>query len=338
MIRHWQSYRNQPRGFLSGPSNFNSMKDYFHHASAKSIVDNPKYLEPPKPVFGTFLFQNELGILFGDTNSAKSILAVDIGISYSSHVGFWGENAMTDSSINGKVLYYDLEQSTRQFARRYIKAPFVAGQFERISFSIMEYGNADVEQLILEIESRMEVDVPQLIIVDNVQCVLAQNLSITKVKHFMQKLKMLKELNPLLTILIVAHTIKRDLKKPLTQNCMAGSKVIANFADSIFGISDSTVSSSTRYIKQLKAREVPRMEEVAVCNISDDPYLHLELLDFEDEKDHLEKSTARRTSQLDDLVRHRIIDLHEEGESIRDIASELGISKSHVHRVINGQV
>lgn len=314
------------------------MKDYFHHASAKSIVDNPKYLEPPKPVFGTFLFQNELGILFGDTNSAKSILAVDIGISYSSHVGFWGENAMTDSSINGKVLYYDLEQSTRQFARRYVKAPFVAGQFERISFSIMEYGNVDVEQLILEIESRMEVYVPQLIIVDNVQCVLAQNLSITKVKHFMQKLKMLKELNPLLTILIVAHTIKRDLKKPLTQNSMAGSKVIANFADSIFGISDSTISSSTRYIKQLKAREVPRMDEVAVCNISDDPYLHLEFLDFEEEKDHLEKSTARRTSQLDDLVRHRIIDLHEEGVSIRDIASELGISKSHVHRVIIGQV
>ena len=314
------------------------MKDYFHHASAKSIVDNPKYLEPPKPVFGSFLFQNELGILFGDTNSAKSILAVDIGISYSSHVGFWGEDAMTDSSINGKVLYYDLEQSARQFARRYIKAPFVAGQFERISFSIMEYGNADVEQLILEIESRMEVDVPQLIIVDNVQCVLAQNLSITKVKHFMQKLKMLKELNPLLTILIVAHTIKRDLKRPLTQNSMAGSKVIANFADSIFGISDSTVSSSTRYIKQLKAREVPRMEEVAVCNISNDPYLHLEFLDFEEEKDHLEKSMARRTSQLDDLVRHRIIDLHEEGASIREISSELGISKSHVHRVINGQV
>ena len=314
------------------------MKDYFHHASAKSIVDNPKYLESPKPVFGTFLFQNELGILFGDTNSAKSILAVDIGISYSSHVGYWGENAMTDSSINGKVLYYDLEQSTRQFARRYIMAPFVAGQFERISFSIMEYGNADVEQLILEIESRMEVDVPQLIIVDNVQCVLAQNLSITKVKHFMQKLKMLKELNPLLTILIVAHTIKRDLKRPPTQNSMAGSKVIANFADSNFGISDSTVSSSTRYIKQLKAREVPRMEEVAVCNISNDPYLHLEFLDFEEEKDHLEKSMARRTSQLDDLVRHRIIDLHEEGDSIRDIASELGISKSHVHRVINGQV
>ena len=62
------------------------------------------------------------------------------------------------------------------------------------------------------------------------------------------------------------------------------------------------------------------------------------VLDFEDEKDHLEKSMARRTSQLDDLVRHRIIDLHEEGESIRDIASELGISKSHIHRVINGQV
>lgn len=314
------------------------MTDYFHNASAKSIINNPKYLEPPKSVFGTFLFQNELGILFGDTNSAKSILAVDIGISYSSHCNHWGNEAMTDPSIDGKVYYYDLEQSTRQFARRYIQAPFRDEYFERISFSIMQYGNAGVEHLIEEIESRMDIDVPQLVIVYNIQCILAQNLSITKVKFFMQKLKMLKELNPLLTILIVGHTVKRNLKKPLDQNNLAGSKVIANFADSIFGISNSYKGPSMRYIKQIKAREVSRMEDVASCIITDNPYLHLELFDFECENDHLEQSTGGRTSQLDEFVRQRIVELHEEGVSLRDIASELGLSKSHVHRVINGQV
>lgn len=314
------------------------MKKFFNNVSAKSIIANPKYLDPPKSVFGTFLFQNELGILFGDTNSAKSILAVDIGISFSSHYHFWGEEPMTAPSIDGKVYYYDLEQSTRQFARRYIQAPFREGYFERISFSIMEYGNAGVEQLILEIESRMELEVPQLIIVDNIQCILAQNLSVTKIKYLMQKLKMLKELNPLLTVLMVGHTVKRNLRKPLDQNNLAGSKVIANFADSIFGISNSAVSPSTRYIKQLKSREVPRMEEVAVCNIVSEPYLHLELFDFEDEKDHLDETTATRTSQINEMVKQRAHQLHVEGMSIRDIASELGISKSHAHRIVNNQV
>lgn len=314
------------------------MKNYFFDSSAKSIIDNPKYLAPIESVFGQYLFQNELGILFGDTNSAKSVLAVDIGISYSSHVCYWGEEVMTNPNIGGKAFYYDLEQSTRQFAYRYINAPFMEGQFERISFSIVEYGNAGVEHLIEAIGSRMEPDVPQLVIIDNIQCILAQNLSTTKVKFMMQKLKMLKELNPLLTILIVAHTVKRNTKKPLELNSMAGSKVIANFADSIFAISDSFTNRPSKYIKQLKTREGARIEDVAVCNVVGTPYLHLELFDFESEDDHLEKSSGGRTSQLDEFLRKRVAELHAEGASVREIASELGLSKSHVHRIITGQV
>lgn len=314
------------------------MKKYFHNADAKSIIDTQKFHISPRSVFGSFLFQNELGILFGDTNSSKSTLAVDIGISFSSLVHHWEEGVMTDPATRGKVFYYDLEQSIQQFARRYANAPFEAGRFERISFSIMEYGNAGVEQLLLEVESRMKPAEPQLVIIDNVQCVLAQNLSITKVKYFMQKLKMLKELNPLLTILIVGHTTKRNLKKPLDQNSLAGSKVIANFADSIFGISASTMGQSVRYVKQIKTREAAKMEDVASCIITGEPYLHLEFEDWDSEGDHLEKATHGRTSMINELARQRMLELHQEGVSLRDIASELGLSKSQVHRVVNGQV
>lgn len=314
------------------------MADFFYKLDATSIVDNPKYFVPARQVFGNFLFENELGILFGDTNSAKSILSTDIGISFSSHVSHW-DGSMTDETIDGETYYYDLEQSTRQFARRYMAAPFRKGKFERVSFSILQYGEAGTEHLISEVKSRMKANVSQLIIIDNLQCILTQNFSPTKVKALMQQLKMLKDLHPLLTILLVAHTTKRDLNKPLNQNSMSGSKVIANFADSIFGISESVTGSSCRYIKQIKSREVSRADEVAICEIYDHPYLHLELIEYDTEANHLAaRKGASRISKIDEFVRNRILELNEDGASLREIQSELGISKSHVHRILREQV
>lgn len=247
---------------------------------------------------------------------------------------------MTDPRIeNGTVFYYDLEQSDRQFAHRYKNAPFPEGRFFRKKFSIMQYGAAGAEELIEDVKNNMigRINQPTLQILDNLQCAFPQTFSPTKVKYLMQQLKVLKELYPNLTILLVAHTTKRNMSKPLTQNSLTGSKVLANFADSIFGISTSAVGESCRYITQLKSREVARMDEVAVCENSDQPYLHLDLVDFDMEENHLKKIGGPRTSKIDEAIREKIIAMNEKGASTREIESYLGISKSHVSRILRGE-
>ncbi|NBO50672.1 MAG: hypothetical protein EBU80_13355 [Chitinophagia bacterium] len=71
----------------------------------------------------------------------------------------------------------------------------------------------------------------------------------------MQKLKSLKTKYGL-SMLVLAHSPKRSLFNPLTRNDIAGSKHLANFADSIFAIGESAQDKSFRYIKQLKSRAV----------------------------------------------------------------------------------
>ena len=58
-----------------------------------------------------------------------------------------------------------------------------------------------------------------------------------------------------LSILVLAHTPKRATATPLTVNCLAGSKKLANFFDSIFAIGkDVSAGPAGRYVKQLKVR------------------------------------------------------------------------------------
>lgn len=57
-----------------------------------------------------------------------------------------------------------------------------------------------------------------------------------------------------LSILILAHTPKRDATRPITRNDLQGSKMLINFCDSAFAIGESANDSSLRYIKQIKAR------------------------------------------------------------------------------------
>jgi hypothetical protein len=57
-----------------------------------------------------------------------------------------------------------------------------------------------------------------------------------------------------LSLLILAHTPKRDLSQAITRNHLQGSKHLSNLTDSIFTIGESVVDSKTRYLKQIKAR------------------------------------------------------------------------------------
>ena len=55
-------------------------------------------------------------------------------------------------------------------------------------------------------------------------------------------------------MLVIAHTPKRNLSSPITQNDLAGSKRLYNYFDSVFTIGQSARDANIRNVKQLKAR------------------------------------------------------------------------------------
>lgn len=80
-----------------------------------------------------------------------------------------------------------------------------------------------------------------------------------KLKKKKDALPLMKELKFLknkyhLSLLILSHTPKRDLSKPITRNDLQGSKMLINLCDSSFSIGERSTDKGIRYIKMIKAR------------------------------------------------------------------------------------
>ena len=84
--------------------------------SANEWMDEAKSKPIPKKIFGPFWYEEELCILFADTNQGKSLLAVQIIDSVSKGVPTLGLEMELKAS---KVIYFDLELTAKQFEMRY---------------------------------------------------------------------------------------------------------------------------------------------------------------------------------------------------------------------------
>ena len=136
------------------------------------------------------------------------------------------------------------------------------------------------------------------------------------------------------SLLIIAHTPKRNMSNPITQNDLAGSKKLYNFFDSVFAIGKSAKDNRLRYVKQIKVRAGEYRydsDNVIVYEIDPgDGFLHFELIGYACEKEHLKaKDEDESTTQM-----QNILDLKSQGKTVRDIAGILGMSKSAVGRAL----
>ena len=149
----------------------------------------------------------------------------------------------------------------------------------------------------------------------------------------MKTLKALKTKHNL-SMLVLAHTPKRNPGKPLTVNDLQGSKMLINFADSAFAIGKSHTEPGLHYLKQIKQRS--SMGEygdanICLCRIlKDDNFLKFDFIGNGHEHDHLLRAANfRKTRQ------QRVLELYQSGLSCRQIATQLSIHFSTVSRMIH---
>jgi len=295
----------------------------------------------PKKLFGEFWFEGELCILFADTNVGKSILAVQIADAITKDKPI---PEFESDALRQKVLYFDFELSKKQFENRYSKnyqkhyvfnPRFFRVEKNDICITIgNDYSNESLEPDMLRmiIESKSKI-----IIIDNLTG-LENNIEKAAIAlPLMKRLNALKKQHQL-SILILAHTPKRNLSKPITLNDLGGSKTLMNYCDSAFTIGESAKDKNIRYLKQIKVRATEKKydtENVAVCQVSKAKnYLQFEFLKHTSEQEHLKK--------LKDIDQVQLIydakALHEEGKSYREIANKLGVSHMKVSRIIKGSL
>lgn len=315
-----------------------TMNEWLLEAASKPV---------PKRLFDNFWAEGELTILFADTGAGKSALAVQIANSICSGQPIPGFELEASPQ---SVVYFDFELTDMQLQRRYaeeyrertdiwyenhfkfhdalrrVEINGAAAVFDRIR---------DWETLLIrEIEREVAVAESSIIVLDNITYLTREPDKGKFALPLMQRLNDLKKEN-LLSILVLAHTPKRDDSRPISLNDLAGSKILANFADSVFAIGKSQKDGNLRYLKQLKARSTDIRHDlynVAVCVLEkEDNFLGFKYVDDEEEAEHLATMTKSDRSELVDRVKI----LSSQGKSQRQIAKELTISVGAVNKYLN---
>lgn len=299
---------------------------FFRVRSAYKCLLDAQSQSIPRDLYHNLLYEGDLTILFADTNVGKSIFAVQMA---------------DEISKMDKVLYLDLEQTDKQFQKRYSEEyqnmyPF-NDNLLRIDFTQYfsvpdgySYNDYFLESLRLLIESTDA----KIIIIDNMTKLISTDTDKAQAaKPLMDRLIELKREYGL-TLLLLEHTRKTDMYSPISLNQLQGSKMKVNFADAAFSIGRSSKDPNFRYIKQLKCRSsevVYDSENVAVYEIvKEKSFLHFKHIGFGSENEHLK--------QLDENGQSariaNVLELKQQGLSNVMIGKQLGLSESGIRKIL----
>ena len=304
--------------------------------TANECIENAKKQAIPRKYFGFFWFENEVCILFSDTNLGKSILSVQAADSISRGLreGIFGSEAPPQI-----VLYFDFELSDKQCEKRYSFDHNNHYVFDnnlvriQINIDFTDFEKFET-QLFEEMEKAIMETGAKVLIIDNITFLSMESNETSK-----NALPLMKYLIKLknqfgLSILVLAHTPKRpNHANPLIINDLAGSCQLVNFADSVFCIGKSYQGESMRYIKQLKARSCLVEEQVFVCELSK-PYnfLGFEFLSMDYETNHL-KAKKEADEEMKTMI--STMKAGNPDVSMATMAETLGTNKMKIKRLID---
>jgi len=316
-----------------------SRPNAFAAKSANQWLKEASGRAQPKSLFMNMWYEGEVCIFFADTNTGKSILAVQIA---------------RDISEDQPVLYFDFELSDKQFELRYsvngyehyaFPENFIRCEIDSDQVDYEAAGFVNMEDFLSDsMEQLIRTTGAKVLIIDNLTYLKNETEKAKEALPLMKHLKALKKKYGL-SILTLAHTPKRDLSQPITINHLGGSKMLMNFCDSSFSMGLSVQDKNIRYLKQIKCRNgqiTYDTENVAVFEITK-PGNFLGLTPLQSvhgvhgvhttyEREHLKQVTKEEKQG----IINNIISLYNNGmgKSQRAIAAELNISVGMVNKHI----
>lgn len=297
------------------------------------VLEAGKNEPPSRRICGNLIKENEVCILFGDAGTGKTILAFQIGDAASRGVPlFAGEAEFANETKPKLTVYYDFEMQDNELYARYKPTggtPRFNSNYHRSDLNpdFLDLENTD-EMVMNEILRDVEMHKPGLIIIDNITYISSESQDPAVATKLMKKLCALQRRHPPLTILVIAHTPKRDLSQPVQSRHLAGAKNLDNFAKSVIAISFSKQDPDKRYIKHTKCRNrsdgyQPYDESHVIdCVISrNDGSLQYDFYGFSHEQAHL---VAKNHSEIEsEAIQYAYEERTKNGTPFREIANQL---------------
>lgn len=294
--------------------------------SANETIKQALATPTPKDLYDGIIFENSMICIFADTGIGKSTFAVLIG----AHI-----------AESQPVVYFDFELNDKQFQLRYTCTdgetfhtfPKAFIRFGMNEEAEIDYSTDFPHEILENIKAAAESFEAKVLIIDNITYLCPNTEKSELAANFMKELRQLK--NRGYTIIVLAHTPKLPMFRPLSDCDLAGSRQLSNFFDTIIAMGRSTQGEDLRYIKQVKGNRTGATkygaDNVLVCRLCKETSgaLWLERLKTDREKAHIKLKKEDKQS-----VRESVVAFHQNGYSCREISKETGLSKSEVNRII----
>lgn len=288
--------------------------------TANQAMEKALALPPIKALYETFWYENELCIFFAEANVGKSLYAMQMA---------------EYIAQERKVMYLDYELSLSQFRSRYTNdetgVPYkFSDNLFRPSLRIEQVcDEKEVEErLFQKIEEGVKMGI-KIYIVDNITYLCGKLDQGKEATRIMKRLSAMKHTYGL-SLLVIAHTKKKNSKKEIEADDLAGSKRLMNFCDSSFALGKSQGDSRTIYLKQIKVRQGENKhgkDNVILYRIVKDDNFPRFIKDGCSEEEKLLKPSKNGDKEI---LKAKMRILHEDGWSNRAIAKELGIAEGTV--------
>lgn len=310
---------------------------------ANQWIAGSKLRPVPKMLFGEFWMEGELAVLAAGPGMGKSLLGVQIAESIARSRPV---EPLQMTAPPQKVLYIDLKLSEKQFEMRYAaeyddeNGEFLthhykfSDKFERIEIDIhkpLPDGFSSFDELLPRlVEGLVLKTQAKVVIIDSITHVQRSAYGYRETHFVMKELdRMKRELG--ISILVLARSGAHDSFR----GAAGGPGLLARFADSVFTIGQSKQADATRYLKHITAHStglVYDSSHVASFRIAriDGNFLGLVHQQFAPESVHL----ADARDRTDWPLIQEIKDMTDEGMSVREIAAELKMPKTTVHRML----
>ena len=299
----------------------------------------------PRKLFDSFWFENEMCFLFSDTNAGKSSLAVQIADAISKGAKIQNLDGINEPQT---VLYFDFEMTAKQFEARYSENFRNHYSFSDRFIRVEMNPNMDVPKgidfeayLLKSVNDLIKKTGSKVVIIDNLTYLRTETEEAKQALPLMKALRDIKKENGI-SMLVLAHTPKRDGARPISQNDMAGSKMLMNFCDSAFAIGISSKGKGYRYLKQVKVRSEPfkyDSQNVLVCRLDKlTNFLSFIVEGYSAESEHLNVQSGRNPEWTSESIQPILEELPKEfkaSDFFEEVKNTLGLSKRTAERILS---
>lgn len=264
----------------------------------QSIVDCVNNAgEPKKFLLPDMIKEGGLSIFAGREGAGKTLLGHQAAIELARGYG----NFVAEGISPQNVIIIDGEMDDEDYVERFgnMDIPSNITRISETDFDNLDQLSEYIKGIVGGLLS------PATIFIDNLVALSLENLTGKAVNKFFRDLKKIQRTSDhTITFVVVDHIGKTPEGHTLDNSLLAGSANIARYAHNILMLNFSARGEGYRYIKFTKQRKAALPDDVLEVVISEEEYLHFEIVGNAHEADVVPKQKKRNRHVQDSEEDH----------------------------------